>query len=184
MNLQKELDENAFTLSSILFSIQFHIWKTWNPSHSCLNSLKAKYDVTFHHKHSRLTLKHNFLAICLVDLTPLSIFYQPPNQKSAYQQVWCDSAVYSILQGSNEKQSPGCHYQSPLRHFPPNSIYPLRFWSVAWAGKKEVLFRKRWIIRSNLSPVGVEKLVSSFTEERWLGQKQLLGKEEWQKRAI
>lgn len=71
MNLQKELDENAFTLSSILLSIQFHIWEIWNPSHSCLNSLKAKYDVTFHHKHSRLTLKHNFLAICLVDLTPL-----------------------------------------------------------------------------------------------------------------
>lgn len=78
-----------------------------------------------------------------------------------------------ILQGNNENQNTACHYQTHSDIFLPNSAYPLRLWSLGWAGKKEALFRKRGIIRSNLSPAEAEKLVSSFREERGGEDKEL-----------
>ena len=130
---------------------------------TCLTSLKTKL-------HTSLQDKTLFLClIWLGESTPSrssSTISQIKSQLSNSRNV----VVLLALQGNNENKNTPRHYWV-LWHFPPNSACPLRFGSLGWTGKKEALFRKQGIIRSNLSPAGVEKLVSSFSQvrrgERW-----------------
>lgn len=88
----------------------------------------------------------------------------PSNQKSACQPFRRGNAAASLFTMQSRKAEDRPPLISPLWHFPANSAYPLRFWSPGWVGKKEALFRKQGIIRSNLSSAGAEKLVSSLRE--------------------